>query len=88
MSENNKHSSNGLRCAGKALRSAIQSLEPLLGQASIDIMIDDHDKQGLRLTDDCTEYSVIQIQSKFQELFGSEVGELLSGRINTALLNK
>lgn len=51
-------SSNGLRCAGKALRSAIQSLEPLLGHASIDVMINNLDKQGLRLTDDYTEYTV------------------------------
>jgi hypothetical protein len=66
------------------LRVAIQTLETLLGRATVDAIIDDLEKQGLRLYSDAN-HTIQEIQTAFDNIFGIETSAYLIDRVTKTL---
>lgn len=72
----------------KAIRLAIQTLEPMLGRAVVEAVINDLEMHGLQLTNGDVQYSLAEIQIAFEKIFEKEVVELLIDRVSKELLKK
>jgi len=71
-----------------SLRVAIETLETLLGAATVEAIIDDLEKQGLPLTNAHAEYSFKEIQSALEYYFGDQIALFLLRHIKKGLARK
>jgi hypothetical protein len=80
--------SDRLEFSAKAIRKAIQTLQPVLGDVSVDAMIYDLELYGLLATNERASYSIDQIHMALERIFGSEATNLLIRRVKKALLEE
>jgi len=70
----------------KAIRKAIQTLQPILGEVSVNAMIHDLELYSLLLANQ--QYSIDQIQMALERMFGREATTLLIRHVQNALLEE
>jgi len=80
--------SDRLEFSAKAIRRAIQALQPVLGDISVDAMIYDLELYGLLATNERASYSIDQIRMALERIFGTEATNLLIKRIKKALIEE
>jgi len=74
--------------SAKAIRKAIQTLRPMLGDIAVDAMIYDLELYGLLVANERASYSIDQIHLALERIFGSEATNLLIKRVKKALLEE
>jgi DNA-binding winged helix-turn-helix (wHTH) protein len=78
--DSQKHSAN-------ALRVAIETLNELLGQNTVEVIIADFEKQGLVFTKNA-QYSIPEIQNALESHFGDQMALFLLRHIAKGMCRK
>ena len=74
--------------SAKAVRRAFQALEPTLGQSTLEALIHDLEMYGLPLVNGRISYSMHQIKSALEKIFGNEAAVLIYRHVMQRLLEK
>ena len=85
LAENSESLADAQKRSTDELRSAFETLEPILGLAAIESIIDDLEKRGVTITDAHAQYSVIELQSALADIFGIDIAAFMIRHIARGL---
>ena len=85
LAENSESLADAQKRSTNELRSAFETLEPILGLSAIESIIDDLEKRGVTITDAHAQYSVIELQSALTDIFGIDIAAFMIRHIARGL---
>ena len=77
MAENSESLAYAQKRSTNELRSAFETLEPILGLSAIESIIDDLEKRGVTITDAHAQYSLVEVQSALRDIFGIDIAAFM-----------
>jgi len=78
--------SNSISFSSKTMRTALFKLEPSLGRATIETILQDMEIYGMPLDDDRISYTIADIELAMRRIFGTEGGALIMERLRKTLI--
>lgn len=85
MPENSESLAYAQKHSTNELRGAFENLEPILGRSAVEAIIDDLEKQSLALRDAHAQYSIVEMQSALEDIFGIDIAVFLIRHITRGL---
>jgi hypothetical protein len=85
LPENNESLAYAQKHSTNVLRVAFETLEPILGQSAVESIIDDLEKRGVTITDAHAQYSIVELQSALEDVFGIDIAVFLVRHITRGL---
>jgi len=85
LAENGESLAYAQKRSTNELRSAFETLEPILGLSAIESIIDDLEKRGVTITDAHAQYSLVEVQSALADIFGIDIAAFMIRHIARGL---